>query len=217
MKSTQKELDRSKKYRDTHQEQRKAYFRKYYEEHKENNKEKLQLYLLNYDPSNDNRVQKCNKCGETKPILDFYHKARLTSDNILEYRPTCKKCSHIYDLKRREKHRETIRKSGRRANAKRAWNAMCRIAPDGDPKCMVCGFKADKRLLQIDHINNDGNIGMKNYNGRLIRPTISKLITEIMEMPIDELRLKYQILCVAHNWIKRYKIKGEEYALIKKD
>ena len=200
-------------------ERARIYAKKYRVDHEEINKEKLRIYLFTYDPNGDHRTKKCNKCGEIKTVLDFYPKTRLKADGKLEYRPTCKNCSRILDSKRRDENRDNIRKNAIKTASIRSWKVMCRIAPDGEPKCTVCGFKSDRRLLQIDHINNDGYKTKTNtkVNGAYTRYTISQLTYEIMRMPITELRKKYQILCVAHNWIKRYGVNGEKYVLITKD
>lgn len=70
-------------------------------------------------------------------------------------------------------------------------------------KCAVCGFE-DARALQIDHINGDGYIdrGNRGYNYAFFK--------EILADP--NAKLKYQILCANHNWIKRHEQNEVAYA-----
>ncbi len=60
-------------------------------------------------------------------------------------------------------------------------------------QCVKCGF-SDFRVLQIDHVNGDGNkerkttTGFSNYFKKVISDTIGA----------------YQLLCANCNWIKKY-------------
>lgn len=80
----------------------------------------------------------------------------------------------------------------------------------GEPECNVCGFKGNMKLLQLDHINNDGNIERNKHGTK----TSYHGYREVLRLPLDEAKKRYQVLCVAHNWIKRYGIKGDKYALV---
>lgn len=58
-------------------------------------------------------------------------------------------------------------------------------------ECFYCGYKEDVRILEIDHMIND------NYKRQV-------LYTHIINMPLDEIKKHYQILCANHNkWKSR--------------
>lgn len=57
--------------------------------------------------------------------------------------------------------------------------------------CNVCGLK-DIRLLQVDHINGGGT-KERNVLG------LHQMHNRIMSNPSE-----YQLLCVKHNWLKRF-------------
>lgn len=61
-------------------------------------------------------------------------------------------------------------------------------------------FLADKRCLQIDHVNGDGNKSRKNFDGRAY---YLQILREIKAGSKD-----YQILCANCNWLK-YKMQKE--------
>ena len=62
-------------------------------------------------------------------------------------------------------------------------------------KCSCCGI-TDKRILDIDHVNNDG--ASDGRNGIYGKSLMYKIKRE--DYPKD----KYQILCKNCNWIKEY-------------
>ena len=71
-------------------------------------------------------------------------------------------------------------------------------------KCIRCGID-DWRILQVDHINNDGNEERR-------RVRLEQLYKKILEMNNEELNRNYQLLCANCNWIKKYENKeGTKY------
>ena len=66
-------------------------------------------------------------------------------------------------------------------------------------KCLLCGF-ADKRALQIDHINGGGS---KERKERLYKGSFHAYVLKSFLAKEN----KYQLLCANCNWIKRYENK----------
>ena len=62
-------------------------------------------------------------------------------------------------------------------------------------ECHRCGF-SDIRALQIDHVNGGGGKELREIGN-------GKVMTQIMALPIEEARSKYQVLCANCNWIKK--------------
>jgi hypothetical protein len=60
-------------------------------------------------------------------------------------------------------------------------------------RCAHCGHE-DTRVLQFDHVNDDGNL--ERVGGR--RPRPGKAIAAV----VNGEREKYQLLCANCNWIK---------------
>ena len=65
-------------------------------------------------------------------------------------------------------------------------------------RCSKCGI-TDKRVLQIDHVQGDGNLA-HNKLGKMPPKKVFRLIEESLAK--DENR--FQLLCANCNWIKRY-------------
>ena len=63
--------------------------------------------------------------------------------------------------------------------------------------CNRCGY-SDIRALQIDHINGHGRQDVKSKGGH------RQYIRILDRMPLDELKLNYQLLCANCNYIKRH-------------
>ena len=68
-------------------------------------------------------------------------------------------------------------------------------------KCVDCGYDKDIRVLELDHINNDGNIDRKRF------PTSFTLWLYYHTHP-EEAKLKLQVLCANCNRIKMYEHRG---------
>ena len=84
------------------------------------------------------------------------------------------------------------------------------LSKDGVPKCSVCGFK-DVKLLQIDHVNNDGSKEKTSFDQRFKG---TSMYNKILKLPREEARERFQSLCIFHNWARRYGKKAEEYKVI---
>ena len=68
----------------------------------------------------------------------------------------------------------------------------------GDPpKCAHCGI-GDFRVLQVDHINAGGQEDRRRLGG------YDSMLKHIMELPIEEAKKEYQVLCANCNIIKRF-------------
>ena len=132
-------------------------------------------------------------------------------DGTPRYFAQCIECVLAYNNEYRKKNREKIRIRHTDLRSMHTLEALIKIAPDGEPKCAICGFKEDQRLLQIDHIHDNGALD-KQKNGR--RKTGYMIVTKINHMSVEEAQSEYQILCVVHNWIKRYGEKGENLAIM---
>jgi hypothetical protein len=63
-------------------------------------------------------------------------------------------------------------------------------------KCQKCGCM-DKRVLQVDHVNNDGKKERKELGS-------SGIVVRLLNLDEKTLHANYQILCLNCNWIKRY-------------
>ncbi len=95
----------------------------------------------------------------------------------------------------RERHKERLREEAREYNHKFRIQILERLGS----KCVVCGFD-DWRALQIDHINGRGTEETKKLG-------VYGFYTKIRDMPLEEAKKEYQVLCANHNWIKRHENK----------
>lgn len=117
----------------------------------------------------ENRTKFCPRCQRILDISNF-HRAKKRKDGL---RVTCIDCESLIWKARTESLKEQI--------YKKLGYVCCR-----------CGF-ADKRALQIDHINGGGNqdhAETKNH-----QKFLKKVIADTQGL--------YQILCANCNWIKR--------------
>lgn len=104
----------------------------------------------------------------------------------------CRKCRNVVEVAYRERHREQWRKYYIKYTQDLRTKAFERLGN----KCVRCGI-TDWRVLQIDHINGGGCKERANTSSG----TICK---RIIEMPEEELKQKYQLLCANDNWLKRW-------------
>lgn len=77
------------------------------------------------------------------------------------------------------------------------------------PQCIMCGFDDDIRFLHMDHKHNNGAVE------RRIVGAADSISRKILKMKKEDAQKEYQVLCVFHNWTKRYNIIGSQYAVIK--
>lgn len=141
----------------------------YYEKHKEELKAKARA---NYYANKEKRAKQCKQYRLT-------HKEELA------------RLGRIYYLKTRDKQRayKIIHERNRSQALKTKIYELL-----GDT-CVRCGF-ADKRALQIDHINGHG--------GQLLKGICTqKYYRSIIAMSDIERKATYQILCANCNWIKK--------------
>lgn len=121
----------------------------------------------------------CPKCGTEKPASEFGKANRR--DGLRSYCKECEKARKTADLSR---IKEEI------------YNRLGHV-------CCHCGF-ADKRALQIDHVNGGGNKEHKE---------ITNAYCFLKKVAYDTSG-SYQLLCANCNWIKR--MERREHALDKK-
>jgi 5-methylcytosine-specific restriction endonuclease McrA len=86
------------------------------------------------------------------------------------------------------KYRETARKNWRDRERKLRQEVLERFGA----KCAICGYDGDIRALEIDHINNNGNIERKKMRH-----------SEILKRALEHSE-EYQLLCANCNRIKEY-------------
>lgn len=118
----------------------------------------------------------CRYCKKEKPTSEFWKSKTLKSG----LDPRCKDCARKNDHKRRRAfslHKQCLEKLG--------------------DKCVKCGF-ADKRALQIDHVNGGGKKEILSFNGQW-----RKYYRHVLEDTTG----KYQCLCANCNWIKKTECK----------
>ena len=117
-----------------------------------------------------NPLKPCRKCGVDKPPTEF-GVSKKTYDGRATW---CIKCFRLHNM------REGIV----------SWRG--KIYDKLGHSCARCGF-ADKRALQIDHVNGGGSAETKKYHRNL--NYYRKIVSDDTG--------KYQILCANCNWIKR--------------
>lgn len=150
----------------------------------------------------------CPRCKRELPAEAFY---KRRGGQLSAY---CKDCSKAYSREwgKNRPPRRPHQTTEQRLKYLRTlrFNALIHLSPDGVPKCAVCGFDDDLRLLQIDHIHNNGAEERRKLGSRSSECVYVKLL----KMSVEEARKEYQVLCALHNWAKRYGITGEEYKII---
>jgi hypothetical protein len=138
-------------------------------------------------------MKTCTDCLVTKELSEF-HKSRNTLDG---YHTICKACRRTmnaaYGVNIR---RQVVLKLGVRcSNPNCGW-----INEDGTRGC------SDIRALQIDHINGGG------YKEFYLAGGSGNFYRELLNLPIDQLKSRYQMLCANCNWIKRH-VREREHRL----
>ena len=133
------------------------------------------------------KYTKCIKCKRS----DRKHKGHGLCENCFDKKrykenPKVKEYRDKYRKNNRAKIRESQRRYHRRIKEE-LFNLL-------GNKCVKCGF-ADKRALQIDHINGGGCKELKLYSSKDYRRVVLK--------SLKNKENKYQLLCANCNWIKR--------------
>ena len=169
-------------------------------------------------------IKCCTRCGEEKPLTEFYTdnwagggKDSWCKDCVKKYnRQYYVKHSeemkayarnyrrtHKEDLKRKraihyEKNKVTIRLRNGEWQRKTARLLRSQLLQRFGGKCEKCGFD-DPRALQIDHIHGDGAKERKAHNITGVR-----FYRKLLKLTDSELNRNYQLLCANCQWIKRF-------------
>jgi len=142
------------------------------------------------------KYKDCRKCGKVQLISEF-HRRNLIPAGVRSICKTCRK-----QEKRHPENKESKAKYFQKNYLhikgvhKNYWKKLKVAIYDklGD-HCVKCGF-SDKRALQVDHINGNGNKTrreMTNY----------KFLKSLLEVSDEELFSNHQILCANCNQIKK--------------
>jgi hypothetical protein len=130
-------------------------------------------------------MKTCSQCLEIKPIKDF-PKRKGSGDG---YRADCRKC---YNTKRKESSCYLSVLNSNRSRYQIRKHLVFQLLGN---KCVGCG-ETDARVLDLDHVENDGNKRRKEQKG-----------TSPYYVHRDILQNKnqkaYQLLCRNCNWKKR--------------
>ena len=119
----------------------------------------------------------CSHCEFDKSTIEFSKKA----SEISGLQAYCKKCSGEVICISQRKLRRSLREQ--------IFSKLGHV-------CKRCGF-ADKRALQIDHVNDDGY---------LVRTLWRTAQTKYLRAVLVDESGAYQILCANCNWIKRVEL-----------
>lgn len=127
--------------------------------------------------------KQCRKCGYYKD-LEYFTRLKRRSGN--EFAPFCKNCNNIECREKTQKRKEEI----------------IALYSNGEMCCSICGCD-DIRVLEIDHINGNGNVDRekRKTSGN------SGWYKEITTNKRDDLR----VLCRNCNWIHWHEKKEEQY------
>ena len=93
-----------------------------------------------------------------------------------------------------QKHYESVREYGQRRNRLRRQKIREQLLDLLGRQCIRCGYDADVRALQIDHVNGGGTQDRKNFSSR------DAYYNYILQNAKDG---AYQVLCANCNVIKR--------------
>jgi hypothetical protein len=140
----------------------------------------------------NNMIIKCSKCNK-----EFEKGCKSSNHHI------CKTCNLLSQKQHYIKNRKRILKQKKiycKENKTKIYErynnykliVFKHYSQKEIPECNICGCK-DIRVLEIDHINDNGNIHRKNRNGRTVQ--YSWFISH--NYPVG-----YQILCANCNWKK---------------
>ncbi len=117
----------------------------------------------------------CRECNTVLSVINTYINRAKTNDKI------CKICSKKRSSRNTTKYYMKYRKI---------------ILEKLGNKCVTCGF-SNKKALQLDHIHGDGHVERK------LKIWYGAYLKRLAEMPLEDLKKTYQLLCANCNWIKR--------------
>ncbi len=100
-----------------------------------------------------------------------------------------------YSKETKEERTKRIRNYYNEKNRQYNFNSRQKALISLGGKCFLCG-NDDLRVLQIDHINGDGN--------KERRFSRESMFRKIINMAPSEVKLKYQLLCANCHAIKTY-------------
>jgi hypothetical protein len=147
---------------------------------------------------------KCIGCDVSKSIIEFKAMKRGRKVVLTKCR-RCRNKLHAAYLANREARIASSTAANRKDPEKRRLYMNAYMASIRDEifaklgcRCVRCGF-ADRRALQIDHVNGDGYLELRR-----------KLNTfKYLKRVIADKKGRYQILCANCNWINRHE-QGEQ-------
>jgi hypothetical protein len=147
----------------------------YYEKHKEERKN----YQRNYFKEHREKIREYNR---------EYQRQNPKKDYLKTYYETHKEQFRNYERKHRDE-----RIKNKKIRILKLKSKIFHLLGD---KCVKCGF-SDIRILQIDHINGNGNKEIKQFRG--YREGYYGFVLKSIENKEE----KYQLLCPNCNWLKR--------------
>lgn len=137
-------------------------------------------------------TKKCSRCGEIKSLLEFYYRK-----SIGKYLSWCKVCEkeQVRNWRKTHERKDTPNPEYHKEwHRKKRLEVRKRIIELLGGRCVRCGYNADWRAFQIDHVNGGGS------QERRIVCSYKKLLEDIQKEGTG----KYQLLCANCNQIKRY-------------
>lgn len=211
---TERELEIARKYRETHREAQQIYrnlnkekiavkAKEYYQKNREQLNAKWREY---YHKTRDNRMKYYELHKEERKINGqvYYqnHKEQVLIRTNANYYSHPEKNKEYEENRKGERviYKQTSRQKNKLVIYKRLSNGEVKCS---NPNCLVPGGCKDIRCLQIDHINGGGNAAWK----RMGLADFQRY-KYLINLPIEELKKNYQLLCANCNWIKKYE-KGE--------
>ena len=148
-------------------------------------------------------MKRCSKCKTTKRKEEF-SRNKNSSDGLCHW---CKKCSRrkenlayknpVVRKQRLERAKEAYRQNPEKHHArkrdyyKKIVEEVFKLLGN---KCKKCG-EADKRLLQIDHINGGGRKHKKSLDNSWWR------YYNCVKKSVKKNKKEYRLLCANCNWI----------------
>ncbi len=194
-------LVQRKEYRKTHHAERLAQAKEYYKTHRAERKEYYKTHRA--EMLAQNKEYRKTHHAEIKEYRQTHRAKRLAQSK--EYYKTHHAESKEYykthraEMLAQEKECYKMHRAERLVHAKEHRNAH-RLAvlqhySNGKIECAVCGF-SDKRALQIDHINNDGNMDRRLHGSGL---------QFYRWLLFNNYPAGYQVLCANCNAIKAAK------------